>query len=247
MTKGAVCILGEIWSKYDPDIANTRYYMYIGCVNLSYRDILQFFYVDGPGISNQSSYADNRTDAVDRLLIVALIWRPHCTGPDRSAVDIQYAAVYTEGILPSQYSVLAVYTANVIYYILQLSGYPAYILLETWFVNLCIAVYDHTAHTLQHSSSIPAVYTADLVECMFSVYCNYTSLYWISTALRSWGIQHGFHNTPLESGWEYTYFPSCVISFCNESWWAWNCFHQTQWLSLVCNITWLSSITLKGP
>ena len=109
MTKGAVCILGEIWSKYDPDIANTRYYMYIGCVNLSYRDILQFFYVDGPGISNQSSYADNRTDAVDRLLIVALIWRPHCTGPDRSAVDIQYAAVYTEGILPSIQCTCSIY------------------------------------------------------------------------------------------------------------------------------------------
>ncbi len=62
-----------------------------------------------------------------------------------------------------QYSVIAVYTANLVYastldsfkarykllyklnlvyHILQLSGYPAY---------------DHTAHTLQHSSSIPAV------------------------------------------------------------------------------------------
>ncbi len=76
---------------------------------------------------------------------------------DRSAVEIQYAAVYTESILPSIQCTWSIYC--------QFS----------------------TAHTLQHSSSIPAVYscTADLVECTFSVYCNYTSLYCISTALRS--------------------------------------------------------------
>ena len=66
--------------------------------------------------------------------------------PDRSAVEIQYAAIYTEGMLRSAVGM---------------------------------------AHTLQNSSSIPAVYTAELVECIFSVYCNYTSLYCISTALRS--------------------------------------------------------------
>ncbi len=79
-------------------------------------------------------------------------------------------------------------------------GCPAYILLATWFANLCIlhatvytahAVYcilqcaRYPAFILQHSSSIHAVYTAYLVECTFSVYCNYTSLYGISTALRS--------------------------------------------------------------
>ncbi len=37
----------------------------------------------------------------------------------------------------NQYSVLAVYTANLVYHILQLSGYPAYILLAI-FDNISI-------------------------------------------------------------------------------------------------------------
>ena len=66
---------------------------------------------------------------------------------------------------------------------LQHAGYSAFIM-QLYCLDL-IAVYDHTAHTLQRSSSIPAVYTVELVECTFSAYCNYTSLYCISTALRS--------------------------------------------------------------
>ncbi len=68
--------------------------------------------------------------------------------PDQSAVEIQYSALYTAGtVYCHQYSVhvLAVYTGNLVYHVLQL------------------AVYDHTAHILIHSSSIPAVYTADLI------------------------------------------------------------------------------------
>ncbi len=64
--------------------------------------------------------------------------------PDRSEVEIQYAAVYTEGILPSIQCTCSVSE---------------------------IAVYDHTAHTLQHSSSIPAV----ILQTSWSVHSVYTA------------------------------------------------------------------------
>ena len=47
--------------------------------------------------------------------------------PDQSAVEIQYATVYTEGRLPSIRCTCSIYyyTANLVYHILRLSGYPA--------------------------------------------------------------------------------------------------------------------------
>ncbi len=98
----------------------------------------------------------------------------------QTEVEIQYAAVYTECILPLIQCTCSIYCQFSLPYTAAFRVPCIY----TAHVSE-IAVYDHTAHILLHSSSIPAVHTAELVECTFSVYCNYTSLYCISTALRS--------------------------------------------------------------
>ncbi len=74
--------------------------------------------------------------------------------------------------------VYTVYTAHAVYCILQRAGYPAVIQNEA----AEIAVYDHTTHTLQHSSSIYCRPRGVYIQCILQLYFH--TLYLYCTSVR---------------------------------------------------------------